>query len=467
MSDKKSFYDLEKRIMNTIQTIPDAMGMLSDVARILGESLSGDRCLIIVGMDEQQSFEFVSWTAKDIPRIPSDILPELMSQPWVNKLTQKPNIGAIANLSKATDKILSKRFRDILVGSLLGIGTTFHGKVNGIIVLAKSDPYQWTVKEKELLKNLENSVAIACHLLELKLSATENLTDNTMDSNLSLTRIPKVLEENPILKLWWQATRKQLDQQLQWNKQLIHNIITIMSDQTRNPLASIKMGITMLRHKEFPHDVLQKRLDVIEEEWGKLNGINEEILQLKILKSEQLTLNPTSVNLRAFIEELITTWEQQKKNNKRQFLTLEISFDDPQESQTRFNSTAWELDTDPNHLRQILLELFKNAEKFSIPHSSVFLNITRQNSHDHSQTVITLKNLSPCFCREHLRDFFEPFYREQWVIDNGIPGIGLGLTIVKELVELLKGKIEITKESTDNPENCIIVVRLILPQSSF
>lgn len=466
MLDPKKSYDLEKRIIHTIQTIPDVTAMLSDIARFLGQDFCGQMCLLVTGVDDQQPSQSVSWTDQAFSPVSQEIVAELMVQPEVKQLTQNPKLRAIADLSKMTDQTLANCFGQISVRSLLAIGTTFHGTINGIILLAKSDPYQWTSQEKALLETVANSVAIAFYLTQVKLSVTDPLTDNNSSSYSwsysSLNCIPKVLEDNPILKLWWGATRKKLEQQLEWNKQLINNIITIMSDQTRNPLAIIKMGITMLRQKEFPPNVLQERLDVIEQEWQKLNEINDKILQLKTLKSEKLTFNPSFVNLKILIEELVTLYKQEL--NKHQSLNLEVSFEQkPKKKPSK--SANWELYTDSNHLKTILLELLKNATKFSLPNSSIFLDVTQQNSTENLSTVITLKNFSRCLCHQNLKYFFEPFYREQWVIDTAIPGIGLGLTIVKELVELLKGIIEISNEPTDNAEYCIIVVKLTIPQS--
>ena len=76
-----------------------------------------------------------------------------------------------------------------------------------------------------------------------------------------------------------------------------------------------------------------------------------------------------------------------------------------------------------------------------------------------------LSNLSEYGCQENINDVFEPFYREQTVIDSGIPGIGVGLYIVEDLVQLLRGKISVECLPTEHPKHCKIVFRLVLPQS--
>ncbi|ACK65373.1 histidine kinase [Rippkaea orientalis PCC 8801] len=460
MSDFKASPDLEQRIIQAIQSIPDEMMMLSDVASILGQEFKTDICLIIAGVNHQHPFESAYWTGNHLQELPQEIVPQLLSQPWIKALLQDLAILVIADLSQPSYDSIAKSFSGFSLGSLLVITTQFHGQANGIILLGKQQSYQWNTDEKTLLETVSNVVAIACYLMSLKLSVAEELTAHDASIHSSLNQLPKVLENNPILKLWWGATRKQLDQQLDWNKQLISNIITIMSDQTRNPLASIKMGLTMLRKKQFSPEVLEQRLDILEQEWQKLNEINEKILQLKLVKSEQLTVYPTEFNLERLIEELSGNFQQQWQQNKRQSLSLEYSFDP-------CNGNAWKVYLDENHLKNILTELLNNASKFAIPNSTICLNVSQDNSLETPQIVITLTNLSRFVSSRNLRDFFEPFYREQWVIDTAIPGIGLGLTIIKELVELLNGTIEISNQSTDNSEHCIVTVKLTFPLSSL
>ncbi|HAC64070.1 MAG TPA: histidine kinase [Cyanothece sp. UBA12306] len=460
MSDPSKSYYLEQRIIQAIQTIPDEKAMLSDVVSILGQEFCVDTCLIVSGFNEQQLFDYAIWTVDNSCILSQEIVANLLSQPWLQELDKDNQLLAISDLSNTPNKRIIDSFNNIDLASLLAIKTQFHGEYNGIILLANNNAFQWSNTQKNILKNVSNLIGIACYLMQLKLSVSEDLTSQESSKTSSLTGIPKVLEDNPILKLWWGATRKQLDQQLEWNKQLISNIITIMSDQTRNPLASIKMGITMLRKKEFSPEDLQKRLNILEQEWQKLNEINEQILQLKTVKYEQLTCYPTQVDIKHLIEELATDYKQKWQDNKRQILDLEVSF-------AQADSSNWKIYTDVNHVKNILTELLNNIGKFSIPNSKVFLNISQENLLNDPQIVITLKNVSNQVNQKNLRYFFEPFYREQWVIDTAIQGIGLGLTIVKELVELLGGKIEINKESTDNPEHCIIKVRLTVSNSHF
>lgn len=457
MPNLKKSNELQQGIINIIQNHSDTEAMLQEIASILGQNFSIDICLIITGFNDSNSLKWVCWTPENPLNFPTEILSQLIDQPWIKKLIEIPKIIAIDNINQASKTPIYLILDNLHFRGILGISSRFEGKVNGIILLGKTHPHEWTHQDKSLLKIASNLVAIACHLSQLKILGQQSLSEKKPPINFSSTDIPHLLEEIPMLKVWWEATRSQLERQVQLNKQLIHNIITIMSDQTRNPLAIIKMGITTLRQRQLSPEELEKRLDMMERELQKLSNINDRILQLKTIKSQKTTGSPTLVNLETLINEIILPYQENWQEDQRQGLNLDVNF--PQKQQIYI---------DIEHFKNILNELLTNAGKFSLSNSIVCLEFRenkKDDQHDQSEIIMTITNVSRCISRKNLSYLFNPFYREQWVIDTAISGIGLGLTIIKDLVELLNGKIEADCKPTDDPEHCTIIFKLTIPQS--
>ncbi|MGB5772530.1 MAG: GAF domain-containing sensor histidine kinase [Crocosphaera sp.] len=453
MSNYTKDNHIEKRLIQEILTPSDYEKNLGEIIKIIRQEFSIDFCLIISDFDNLTSFYITKEFPENISKIPQKNISELIEKPWIQTIKNESKIKCISNLQQNKNQISLPFLEKNYIQSLLGIGTNFKGKVNGIILLGKIESHQWTQSDKKRLKEVANVVAIACKLNQLQGKNDGKLPNK--DTPFSLTNIPKLLEENPILRLWWETTRKQLERQLEWNKKLIYNMITIMSDQTRNPLAILKMGITILRTKKLSSEELEKRLGMLEEACHNLNEINDKILQLKSLKSQNLTLNVTSVNFKNFINEITANYQTQWQKDDKNTLNLAIDFEVDSEEK---------ISTDTEHLKNIIEELLTNASKFSVMNSTVNLKITQENNSNQSQIIMTFSNISNCMSPENITDFFEPFYREQIVIDTAIPGIGVGLNIVKDLVELLQGKITVESLPTDLPKHCKIVFRLVIPQ---
>ncbi len=454
MSNSSKDNNVEKSLINEIVSPSDYDSNLKKITEILVDNFLLDFCFIISDFNNSRYFYTLKNPSVNNLSISQSRLSNLIQIPWIREFENGSTVKSITDLSYKKYQKLLPFFEKIDIKSLLGISTHFKGKTNGIILLGKSTPHQWNNKEKTKLKEVVNIVGLACHLDQVNTMIDEKKLSK--DFSVSLSNIPKLLEEIPILRLWWKSTRKQLEKQLEWNRKVIYNMITIMSDQTRNPLAIIKMGITVLRTRELSPEELTKRITMLESAWNKLNSINEKILQLKHLKSKNINCNLVSINLNKFLINISDSCQDKLQENSKNNLILN----------TNFKIEAEQLiTTDVQHLTNILEELLTNASKFSVSKSTVTLEVNQENDTNNSLIIITLSNISEYGSQENINDFFEPFYREQIVIDSGIPGIGVGLYIVKDLVQLLQGKISVECLPTENPKHCKIVFRLVLPQS--
>jgi signal transduction histidine kinase len=262
-----------------------------------------------------------------------------------------------------------------------------------------------------------------------------------------------MLEDSPIVRLWYDATRQQLEHQRQWNEQLIHNIITIMSDQTRNPLATIRMGIEMLRKAPPTPEQLAGRLAIIETEWRKLNDVNEKILQLRNLKTEENTVLLHRFDLLPVLQGVIESQTQIDA----------LQGDGQCRVVTDLPDQMCRVDANYAHLQQILKELLTNAQKFSPAASPIAVKVTEVEAAGQAMIQLQCSNRSVGVSPKQLKFFFDPFYREQWAIDSAIAGIGLGLTITQTLIEQLNGKIDVDCEPAPEANQCLITFTLWIP----
>ncbi len=331
----------------------------------------------------------------------------------------------------------------------LGLRIVFQNRVNGMVIVGSSqDEKDYSLQETQLVE-IADSLAIANHFFQTLPVLPQNATETVKSNNLNRA-VPS--DESPILKAWYEATRQKLEQQRSSHDQLIHNIVTIMSDQTRNPLATIRMGIEMLRRNPPSPEKLQQRLDILEQEWRKLNEINEKILQLKTSKFNKTTLQVQKINLTDFIQRLVANYEIKWAEYSKKIV---VKTDLPKK--TLF------FDADINYLQQICDELFTNAQKFALKNTDITLKIRETQKKGRPVILLQLSNLTPSIDSKNLAYFFDPFYREQWVIDNAIAGIGLGLCIIKELVEQLDGRIAVTCDPTEDVDYCLMTFTLTFP----
>lgn len=407
--------------------------LLPQMAAMIGRALGVEVCLLVVGRNEQNPLQSVLWTEGKTTLLSTTA--RFWHQPWVERTKLSP--APVLSHPLATGSKKWKLTKEITLVSGLSLRTEFQGSMNGMIILGSSKERYWPEEEQDL-KEIQDALAIAYYIIQTQLTTP-------------------TLSESPLFRVWIEATRQQLEQQRQWNEQLIHNIVTIMSDQTRNPLATIRMGIEMLRKRPPSPEVLTQRLDMMEQQWRKLNDINEKILQLRTLKFDHNSLFFQSVNLIAFLESFLTRYQEEGAAiaSRRR------------EIKTQWPEEAVLVNVDINCLEKIFQELVTNAEKFALPHTPIQMKIEGHSGTDSNKVTMYCRNLAPHISPKHLKYLFDPFYREQWTIDTAIPGIGLGLTITKTLVEQLNGTIDVICEPTDSPDSCSIIFILVFQGKSL
>ena len=438
---------LGQRLIHLIGHYTESPQMLRAMAEMIGLSLDVNICVLLVGTVDQSSLQGVGWTPSETVFL--DTNSPLLKHFWVEAV-QDQEYPLLLN-TKTNSQQTFQVAKDVVMRSGVGLRIIFQEKVNGMVIVGSSqDEKDYSFQETQLIE-IADSLAIANHFFQTLPPLSQNATEIVKTNNPYKT-VPSE-ESSILLKIWYEATRQKLEQQRVSHDQLIHNIVTIMSDQTRNPLATIRMVIEMLRTNPPSPEKLQQRLDILEHEWRKLNEINEKILQLKTSKFNKTTLQLQKVNFTDFMQRLVTNYEIKWAECSKKIAV-----------KTDFPKKTLFFDADINYLQQICDELLINAQKFALKDTDITLKIRESQEKGKPVVVLQLSNLTPSIDPKNLTYFFDPFYREQWVIDdNAIGGIGLGLSIIKELVEQLDGRIAVTCDPTEDVDDCLMTFTLTFP----
>jgi signal transduction histidine kinase len=155
-------------------------------------------------------------------------------------------------------------------------------------------------------------------------------------------------------------------------------------------------------------------------------------------------LHPQPIVLNQFISEQATIVADRWLESKWLELALHLPQVSPQ------------LETDVDSLTHILEELLVNAGKFALPNTMVEVWV----SPDREQVTFQIANLSKPIPDEDLPHLFDRFRRGDGSTRQAIAGTGLGLSLVKSLVEHLHGTIEVTSQPVEEAiaKTCFTVI---------
>ena len=206
-----------------------------------------------------------------------------------------------------------------------------------------------------------------------------------------------------------------------------------ISHEIRTPINGIAGMADLLSHDASPEE-RETYLNAIKHSSENLKVIINDILDLAAIESGKLRFEKIAFNLKDLVPSLISTFAYQAKEKK---LKLNYNID---ETLNRI------LLGDPVRLNQVLINLINNAVKFTHAGSiEVNCSVDRQQK-DICWVRIEVTDTGIGIPAEKLNTIFESFSQADASVTRKYGGSGLGLTIVKQLVELQAGRITVRSE---------------------
>ncbi len=217
------------------------------------------------------------------------------------------------------------------------------------------------------------------------------------------------------------------------------NLIDTVSHELRTPLTSIQGYTSRLMRQDINIDeeTKQKSLRVIKDQSERLKRLIEDLLTIPDIEGMKLKTNVESVWLPEVKE--TAKFLVKNKDNKEIEISIEESFPN--------------VIGDKNRLEQVFVNLIENAVKYAYPETKITVDAIAENN----VAKIYVKNQCDIIPKKKLGTLFDKFIRLDNNTTRTTRGTGLGLFIVKGLIDAMNGKINISSD-----ENCGFCVEVIL-----
>jgi signal transduction histidine kinase len=204
--------------------------------------------------------------------------------------------------------------------------------------------------------------------------------------------------------------------------------LATMSHELRTPLNGI-LGFADLLKDDLEDPGHRSHAEIIAQSGNHLLQLVNEILDLAKIESGEMKINITAIPLAALLAECMASHRAIAEDKGLQ-LQLQLADDLPE----IFN-------TDPTRLRQILNNLLGNAVKFTAA-GKVCLEVSRAG-HD---IAFAIHDTGPGISPEHHATVFEKFKQLDNFLTREHGGTGLGLALVRQLVEQMGGRVRLDSE---------------------
>jgi signal transduction histidine kinase len=214
---------------------------------------------------------------------------------------------------------------------------------------------------------------------------------------------------------------KDMINKLNYEKEKQKYFFDNFTHEIRTPLTTI-LGYAELLWKTNDEDVRDKSLYYITSEGKRMLKMMEKLLELSKLKNYSIELNKSEANLKGLIEDACDSMQYKMK---RYNINCRLELED----------ITWKVD--PDYFKQLVINIVDNSIKYS---NSPYIDISLKKK---KLIKLEITDYGCGIDRQNLKNLFEPYYMVDKSRNSHNEGWGLGLSIVKEIVEKHGWSIEI------------------------
>src|SRR5260370_24341097 len=237
------------------------------------------------------------------------------------------------------------------------------------------------------------------------------------------------------------SDRKRAEDALKEADRSKNEFLATLADELRNPLAPVRGGVKILQLKAKPTPESQSALDVIDRQTRQMTRLIDDLLDIARITSNKLELRRERIELRDVLKAAVET-SQPLIEQRGHELTVETS------------GEPIYLDGDMVRLAQVVSNLLNNAAKYTERGGRIWLTAAKEGSN----AVVSVRDTGMGITPEVLPRIFEMFTRAARALSGSPGGLGIGLTLVRPLVQMHGGTIMVRSDGPGKGSEFIITL---------
>jgi PAS domain S-box-containing protein len=253
--------------------------------------------------------------------------------------------------------------------------------------------------------------------------------------------IPLDVDGEPRGRLWLHfdiTERKRAEEVLREEDRRKAEFLAVLSHELRNPLAPIRNSIYLLENSAPGSKQSTHAKEVIRRQTEHLTRLVDDLLDVTRISRGKILLKRTRVDLR----DIVRTADDLRSLFAQAGVDLRV--DDA-------SGPVW-ITADPARITQVLGNLLQNAVKFTPAGGSATVTLASKDDHAELRVRDTGVGMEP----EKIQHMFAPFVQAEMTLARTKGGLGLGLPLVKGLVELHGGTVEARSDGVDRGSEFLV-----------
>jgi signal transduction histidine kinase/CheY-like chemotaxis protein len=218
-----------------------------------------------------------------------------------------------------------------------------------------------------------------------------------------------------------------------------NEFLATLAHELRNPLAPLRNGLNLLRLAGDDRATAGQALGMMERQLGQMVRLIDDLLDVSRITRGKLRLRRERVDLADVVRSAVETARPLVESSAHR---LEVSL--PPEPVY--------LDADPTRVAQMLANLLTNAAKYSNRGGDIRLTAERHGG----EVVVKVRDNGIGISAEHLPRLFEMFSQVDTALERSQGGLGIGLSLVKGLVEMHGGTVQARSEGAGRGSEFVV-----------
>ncbi|HEU5219461.1 MAG TPA: response regulator [Gemmatimonadales bacterium] len=268
------------------------------------------------------------------------------------------------------------------------------------------------------------SVPVVPELLRAKVSVFAELYRKTRDAERLNRELEQRVAERTAELEASTARQTELAEQLRQADRRKDEFLALLAHELRNPLAPVRNAVTIMRMKGSPDPELVWCRDVIERQANQLTRLVDDLLDVSRITRGKIKLQVERLDLASVISGAVET-TRPLIDAHRHALTVSLP------------PRPIAINGDLTRLNQVVANLLNNAAKYQNENGKIELKVTREGD----EATLSIKDHGVGIAPEMMAQIFELFAQGERSPDRAQGGLGIGLSLVRNLVEMHGGTV--------------------------
>lgn len=224
-----------------------------------------------------------------------------------------------------------------------------------------------------------------------------------------------------------------------------NNFISTLSHELRNPLAAISMGLSLIEHVPPGSEQDIYAREIIKRQTAQLKRLADDLLDVTRAKTNKIKLIKENIEINETVKKTLDEF-------RGQFNMKGIVL------KGKYHTDSIYMNADPARIKQVIGNLLSNTLKFTERNGAAEFSVSKDNNA--GDVIIRVIDTGIGIAPELLPNLFKPFVQADNSLARSAGGLGLGLSIVKEIVDLHGGSIVARSEGLGKGSEFIIKLPL-------